>query len=329
MKKISAVLLTLFAFAASTVFADDAQVLPKGVFRITTALSYASGSQVFDKDGKAQDMPNSIDSISALNLGLALEYGVNDWISAAFQWAPGYTLTSNAKGFTQPTPYPGVTFEPSANVNGVYDIFAGAKVQIVGDKAPVTSEKVRFAAAAGIKIPMPAPDWEKQMENLMAEKDTTISTADKHAWGLGGRLYADYVINEMFFVNAYSEFIYYFERKDALDGPGAASDKADIAYGYDLTLELEPHFNYMLSEGLSLGAGLPLTYSVSPDTEYNGEAQKDSGSTTLQIGPNISCFFMKTVVPFELKLAYMTPLMGTNTYKLNTISLQGKVYLKF
>ena len=43
-------------------------------------------------------------------------------------------------------------------VNGPYNIFAGAKIQIIGPKAPVASEKIRLAAAAGVKIPVKQPD---------------------------------------------------------------------------------------------------------------------------------------------------------------------------
>lgn len=316
MKKISAVLLTLFAFAASTVFADDAQVLPKGVFRITTAVSYGTASKEFDADGKSQDLKNNL---SLLNLGLALEYGVNDWISAAFQWAPGYNVWSEFKDT-----------DPTQKINGAMDIFAGAKVQIVGQKAPIANDKVRFAAAAGIKIPLPGADFEEQLKNAMKGEDYILSDPDKHAWGLGTRLYADYVINEMFFINAYSEFIYYLERKDVGVLTQVGYMEMDIAHGYDLTFELEPHFEYMVSEGLRLGSSLPITYTMSPDVKYNGDAKADSASNSLSIGPNVSCFFMKSAVPFELKLAYITPLMGTNVpAKINTISLQGKIYLKF
>lgn len=314
MKKIALIVLSLFAFSAIAAFADDALVLPTGVFRVTTAFSYAMGDQQYDADGDEQDLDNGVDSISALNLGLALEYGINDWISAAIQWAPGYTVWSVLDGFAFGP------FEPDANANGPNDIFAGAKLQIVGPKAPVANEMVRFAIAPGVKIPLGDPDWEKQLENILDESDATVTPSDKHAFGLGGRLYADYAVNEMFFINVYSEYIYYLERKDANIAPTTDEDASavDIGFGYDLTLELEPHFQYMVSEGMRLGVALPVTYSMTPDVEVDGESVDDSATTLLQVGPNVALFFMKAAVPFELKLAYMLPLMGTNTTKLST-----------
>jgi hypothetical protein len=317
MKKIALVLTTIFALSAVTAFADDALVLPTGVFRITTAFSYASAGSEFDADGESQDLDAAL---KAFNLGLALEYGINDWISAAVQWAPGYNVWSDIE-------------DSDAKLNGAFDIFAGAKLQIVGPKAPVVNESIRFAVAPGIKIPLPGADFEEAYDNMAAGDDFIYQDPDKHALGLGGRLYADYVVNEMFFINAYSEFIYYLERKGVLTGPTpsayASAMEVDIAYGYDLTLELEPHFEYMINEGMRLAGGLPFTYTMSPDKEVNGETVDDSASNLLKIGPSASLFFMKTTVPFEVKLGYSLPLTGTNENKFNTLTLQGKVYLKF
>lgn len=316
MKKIAIVMASLLAFSAAGAFADDALTLPAGVIRITTAFSYAMGDQEFDVDGEAQDLD---DAISAMNIGFALEYGINDWISAAFQWAPGYTFSSEIG-------------DTDAKLNGAYDIFAGAKIQIVGPKALVPHESFRFAVAPGVKIPLPGADFEEEVDNVMAGDEFIAQDADKHALGLGTRLYADYVVNKMFFVNLYSEFIYYLEKADAqfmAFTPFPVVAEADIAYGYDLKFELDPHFEYMVSDGMRFSASLPVTYSMSPDMEINGEKVDDSASNLLSVGPNASMFFMKSVVPFELKLAYILPVMGTNETKMSAFSLQGKVYLKF
>jgi len=322
MKRAFVLLFVFVAAIALPLFADDALVLPKGVLRTYLTTAYAFGDQKYDADGEKVD---SMD-LKALNVGFAMEYGVNDWITAAAQWAPGWTLWSKTDVGFSPLPY-----TSDVKVNGLYDLFLGAKLQIVGPKAPVASQKFRVAVAPGVKIPMPDADWDEQVDNLSAGDDVVLSSADKHAFGIGARAYCDYVINEMFFMNLYSEFIKYFERKDA-EGISVfplGTTKQDIAYGYDLTLEFEPHFELPLANSAKFSASLPLTYKMTPEIEYDGTAKADSDTTSLSLTPSVSYFFLAGALPFEAKLGYAVPLMGTNTTALNRVVFQFKSYLKF
>ena len=83
-----------------------------------------------------------------------------DWISAAVQWAPGWNVWSATKNGTPPY--------NKLQVNGPYNVFTGAKIQIIGPKAPVANEKIRLAAAAGVKIPVKAPDAAYLIEQATA-----------------------------------------------------------------------------------------------------------------------------------------------------------------
>ena len=307
MKKFALIIASLVAVAA---FADDALVLPAGVLRITTALSFGGFDEEYDADGKAQDATET----SFTNIGAAFEYGVNDWVTAALQWAPGYNVASDIDG-------------TKAKLNGPMDIFAGAKFQIVGAKAPVANEQFRFAVAPGIKIPLPGADFAEERKNALAGDEFIIQNVDKHVLGLGFRLYGDYIVNPMFFVNLYSEFIFYPESKDyetLAFVPAPVVAKFDAGFGYDFKLEVEPQFQYMVADGMRMSAALPITYSASPAFEVNGTAQNDSEKSKLNLGPSVGMFFMKSAVPFELKAAYIFPVMGDNTEKIKTLSLQAK-----
>jgi hypothetical protein len=321
MKK--ALLVLLLAALAFPVFSDDALVLPKGVLRTTIAPNYGFGNTAWNKDGETSDI--SDDGISFFNLGLALEYGINDWVTAAVQWAPGWNIMSDYGSSAS-----------DAKLGTFFDVFVGAKFQIVGPKAPVQRTDMRFAVAPGIKVPMPAANAEDELDNLFAGDEFIIGEADKHAFGLGARLYFDYIVNPVFFINLFSEFIYYLEKTDeqAIAPTGVAMPpyavyEYDIEYGFDWIIELEPQFGMPVADGLILKGGLPLTYKMTPDIKINGNKVDDSGSTMFSVGPNVALFFTKTAVPFELKLQYKLPLFGTNTNAVHNIALQGKVYLKF
>jgi hypothetical protein len=334
MKKI-VTLLVLLAVACSFVMADDALTLPAKVIRVYATGALATVKQEYDGSGKAQDkLPGNI---TAINVGAAVEYGVTDWISAAVQWAPGYNVYSkvDATGYDK------------ANLADAADLFVGAKFQIVGPQAPVKNDMFRFAVAPGVKFPLGTVDWKKQYENYTGGDDFLLSAADKHTFGAGGRVYFDYVINEMFFLNLYSEFIYYPMAVDIIDtglkGYGTVSSvqggdptyNPTVKYGYDLTLEFEPHFGTMIGDGLKLSAGVPFTYTMEPKTEVSGDTYSLVGFATtpaeslLTIGPNASLFFQKAALPFEVKVGYTLPLMGENSNATNTLVLQLKAYAKF
>jgi hypothetical protein len=325
MKKISIVLASLIAFATAAAFADDALVLPARVLRITTALSMASADQAYDMDGEAQDMDSAI---SATALGAAFEYGINDWITGAIQWAPGYVVASDIE-------------DTDAKLNGAYDIFVGAKLQVVGPKAPVANEQFRVAFAPGVKVPLAGADFEKEAEKAADGDEFIFQNPDKHVFGIGFRGYADYVVNKMFFVNLFTELIFYpaaakyedvsltnYGTNAFLDAMGMDTFD-EVNYGYDFKFEVEPTFQYMMGDGLRFGASLPLTYTMTPDLEIDGETVKDSASSLFQVGPNVSVFFLKSPVPVEVKAQYFLPLSGVNETKFSTLALVAKVYLKF
>jgi hypothetical protein len=213
-------------------------------------------------------------------------------------------------------------------------VFAGAKIQVIGEKAPVASKKIRLAAAAGVKIPVKAPDaayWIEQATAMGTGGEWVASYNDKPLWGLGARGYFDYVLNDMFYINLYSEFIYYLGtvKGNEYSVPSIPLGATELTLGYDLTLEAEPHFEMMLGEGLRLGAGLPVTFTMSPEVKYDDVAQADTNIYLLTIGPNVSLFLLKSFIPMEFKLGYTLPLVGKNAYATNTLVLQVKLYMRF
>jgi hypothetical protein len=138
----------------------------------------------------------------------------------------------------------------------------------------------------------------------------------------------------MFYVNLYSELIYYIGtvKREAL----GVSDwvavnvfmapNSDVSVGYDLTVEAEPHFHTAFGNGIQLSAGVPVTFSLSPELKYDGTAQADTDYYLLSISPNVSLFLTKFVLPIEFKLGYTLPLVGKNANAMNTVVFQIKAY---
>src|SRR5271157_2970275 len=255
------VILALLVCLALPVFADDALVLPAGVFRLTLVPSYDFVPGAYGSDGSYAAFPSGGNAmgttVKAFNGAAALEYGVNDWISAAVQWTPGWNITSSVD-------IPGPS---TVNVNGLYDAFVGAKIQIVGEKAPVASESIRFCTALGVTVPFGSVNFQQQFTNFMNGSAYTLANVDIQTLGIGGRLYFDYVFSPAFFLNLYSQIIYYpgtVALKDtSLPGYVASLGgyNPNVGYGYHLTVEVEPHYIGNLSDGLQLQLSLPFTYT--------------------------------------------------------------------
>jgi len=312
MKKILMLSLAL-TILAPAVFADDAMVMPAGVgrFYIAPNFSFAPGSfgneanWVWDLDREREFDGN----VQVFNLGFALEYGINSWITAAVQWVPGWTPWSNiepASGFA------------NSNTNGVGDIFAGAKFQLVGANAPVQSDIVRFAISAGAIIPLPGADFDEEFSNVMAGNEATLSNMDRHVFGAGARFHYDFIINDRWFINLFNETRFYPFRGDlnrhsptmaglpmgifqqvfagvyaaeiagganhadastaanvaataARGGAitGLANATGEVNYRYQLTFEIEPVFSTFIADGIRFTAGLPLTYRFTPAPEFS------------------------------------------------------------
>ncbi|MCL2044722.1 MAG: hypothetical protein FWG89_11355 [Treponema sp.] len=228
MKRMLTFGLTLL-LAGTALFADDAKVMPSLVGRFYVAPTFSFAPGFFDADGKYQSYDNG--AVKVFNLGFALEFGLNDWITAALQWVPGFTPWSNVEAAV-PAAIAAFRSDNSYNTNGVADLFAGAKIQIAGENAPLKNSAVRFALAPGLIIPMPGPEFDKEFEKVYKGEAITFSNMDNHVFGAGGRVYLDFVINENFFINLYNETIFYPLRRD-LDraGPNLAAAKELIPMG--------------------------------------------------------------------------------------------------
>lgn len=338
MKK--ALVVLILAALVLPVFADDALVLPKGVIRVSVPMSYGFADKAYNEDGDAKDISSGFgtsDGVSYLNLGLAVEYGLNDWITPALQWTPGWNLTSTM-GFDKvsvPASALGITAPPGtmvplyfdqAEIGSFFDIFLGAKMLIVGDKAPVPNKQMRFAVAPGLKIPLPGASAADKKPSK--NEAFVVTEPDYHLWGLGLRLYYDYLVNPIFFVNLYSEFIYYPEQK-IKDGVNYADD-VKVAVGYDFTLELEPQVEIPIANGsMRFKAGVPVSYKMSPDVEVDGNKVDDSASYILTTTPRVGLFLLKTFMPIELEAGYRIPLMGKNETVMNVVYLMARFYAKF
>jgi len=329
MKK--ALIVAALLACALAVFADDGTVLPAGVFRARVIPAYAWLPGSYDNNGKYTAYSDSTSPTSTATIpgvGFALEYGVNDWVTAGLQWAPGIIFGSDLPSGTS----------TSYNMNGLADLFAGVMVQIVGPKAPVTSNVIRFDLTPGVKIPLGGVDFSKQTGSTI-----TVADPDKQTLGLGGRAYLDYVFSDSFFLDLYSQFIYYPNTVSLKDSSyygylvyaGTGQDPK-VDYGYDLRIEIDPHYSTQLTDGLTLSANCAFRYDGTPDLTYDGKTTFVYGPVSLSsphtslfsANPSVSLFLTKTFMPLEFTLDYGQPIAGTNTSATYSLDLQVKAYFK-
>ncbi|QQO08608.1 hypothetical protein [Breznakiella homolactica] len=341
MRKAIAFVLLGMVCCGSVIFADDAKTMPARVGRFYVAPTFAFANGEYNDDWEYEKYDDGDGALKVFNLGFAVEYGVLDWITAAVQWVPGWTIWSEVDTT--------IGASDDVDANGLYDLFVGAKIQIVGEKAPVKSTMFRAAIAPGVKIPLPGNDFEDEFKSAITNDSLTGANADKHAFGVGSRAYFDVLINKMFYINLYGEFLYFPIKKSFKDhsivyqglvaqNPALKPllDDVDVSYGWDLTLELEPNFETTLTDGLTFSAGLPITFVMTPGLSFDHKLPaavasylgSEDPTYLLKLSPNVSFFLTNTLLPLEFKMTYAIPLIGQNSRALHSLTLQARIYFR-
>ncbi len=321
MKRI--VLLVLIGSLSWLSFADDARELPKGTLRLSQNTSFAFAVSRFNLDGEKEQIAQYDGRLLSLNLGAALEMGITSWVSAVLEWAPGWNIWSAFDYQTAP--------DDMLTVNGGYDLFAATRVQVLGRGGLLPSERFRLAIAPGGRIPLPSPDWLEQANRALDGEPWRQYANDYHTAGLGSRAWFDVIFTHWLYLNLYAEFIRYFPKDydevDLLAYQDSPPKPQEVDYGYSLTGEVEPHFEFDLG-GIRIGAGLPLTFRQTPELEFDGAAVADSDTYLLTASPRLTLFLSRPAMEFRLGYTYPILGKGLNTPALNALSLQVRSYLR-
>jgi len=335
--------------SAPALFADNALVMPARVGRFYIAPTFITAGWNFDADGNPVSTPDT----SMFNLGFALEYGINSWITAAVQWAPGVNLWSDVD-------LPGGI---SGRVTGSADIMLGAKIQVIGPGAPVRNDMFRLAFAPGIMIPAGGRGFSEEGTMVMHPEEgpmfvpnnnARVAPLDRHVFGLGLRSAFDWVPSPFFYLNLFNE-VRFFPQKGTfrnlgleqggqtlglLAGSSGTIDIGglDVNFRYDLTFEIDPTFTHRTQNLIGIETGLPFTYYFTPgftvsDVPAAATAQfgdLDQGSVhRLTVGPYLTVFFMGWPVPMEFRLQYVIPVWGQNTQARHIFGFQIRTYFRF
>jgi hypothetical protein len=360
MKKCLLICLALLTLCG-VLFAEDANVLPGRVGRIYTIPVYRFYDGAYDGDGKYAAYAGG-GAMKAFILAFAVEYGVNDWITAAVQWTPALAAWSDvdtALGIPsgQWSSYPGgLASSSSVNGNGLADIFVGAKIQFIGEKAPIKNDMFHVAVAPGIIVPLPGPDYQKMFNNMLANNAVTAQNVDNHVFGLGARFWVDFFL-ENFVTHLYSEFKYYpvkgkisdrsfqdylqLQIYNAAISTAGASQKDEVDYGYNLTVELEPVYSFKNLGPGKLGVGAALNYVLNPGVKYGGinnpgnvpgltalSPFADPGiSQRLRISPNVGYTIANETLSVEGKVSYLADAYQTDDKLQHRIKPEVNVFL--
>jgi hypothetical protein len=275
-------------------YAGDAIVPEERVLELTLPLEFNIAGQAWNDGGKWEN----VSGLLTLSTGLAVEYGVNSWLSTFARWTPGVNMVSRIED------------EPGGLFNDVVLGFGGG---ILGPGAPLAAlqrKDMRLAVALRLKAPLPS-------------RDGSAGETDLHLWGTGLEVSYDYIFLPQFYLNAAAEFFYY-PRQWAVN-PNLGGE-GRIEPPLELKFELEPHGVFSLGSGfITLSAGLPLSFQMFTESSFNG-IRLGNDHYRFNIGASFGITFM-TKIPFELKVDYTAPVAGKNDYAGHAVTLSGTVYL--
>lgn len=314
MKRI--ILFLLICMIAAPLIAEEAKPRPKGMLRTYIIPSYSFAFSAFDGDAKGGDANTS----QTASLGLAAEIGLLDWLALSIHWAPFWTYWSDFEA------------DDNLHINGLHNINIGVRFQLIGSKSLfIDSDKIRLAASVALIFPWASSDWKDEEDNRASGDDYKNQDPDKHAWGIGGRLYFDYVFTQAFFLNFYTEFIKFLNKdyEDVSLATYGTPGPNDFNYGWDLTFEIEPTLEYPLTPGVLVGASLPINIKFTPDVSVDDTSQSDTATYLLRFGPEISIHFTKMFLPTDFRLFYLHPLLGRNSPATHEFGLSIQSYVQF
>ena len=226
MKKIMIVLALLFL--ASSLFAQDAGVLPAGSGRVSVTPSYSFITGEYDDLRNFERFDDT--SMRLFSLGLALDYGLLNWLTASVQWIPGVAISSEAYD----------------NVSDVSELFVGAKIQLLGEQGHFRSSEFRFAIAPGVFVPL--------MENQV--------------FAAGARFYFDWIFNRNFFVTLSNETLF-FPGNQNFRNAGPEFYGIDEDVNYSLRFGIGSVFTAPIANGIDFTVGLPATYRYLPVPQHS------------------------------------------------------------
>jgi hypothetical protein len=291
-------ILTLFIAAAFirtvTIYAEDAITLPAGTLRVDADASTGFVREGWDGDSRKADAPDA----TIIGAALGISYGFTDWFTLVLDWAPGVTDTDLSDiDFGNDGDGEGEIYE------GLSDFLLKAQFLIIGNNAPVSSERFRMRLAPGMVIPFPGIDDKDSLGN--------------HTWGLGGDVSFDTLVTDNFFVNVFSE-AYWF--------PAPADNKSKTNNEWEIALEAGPHYSVTFGS-VRLGFALPLNWKVSPENA-KGIVVDGVSSHLLTPRPGLE---LKLTHPFavDIGIEYTLPLYGKNDYAVHTITIKAPVYFNF
>ncbi len=328
----SAVLLGVLFFILPTL-ADDALVLPRHAWRFYLIPAWTTVKANFDANGERQPIVAGSGRIESFNLGYAIEYGINKWLTTGIQWSPGTTLSSGLD-YSSPDPQ----HRDMAHLNDAFDARAGFKFQLFGSKVNdpkkatglFQSRTLRLALGLGIKFPLTTVAWDREAKNSFQGAPYLAQTSDKHLVAPIMSLHADYVFirgsKGELFVNFYSQYVPYLSRgrynKTSLArylNPAMAD--VEINYGYDFLVEVEPRFDkWVIARTLRIGCYLPLRYKAIPATALASIDQNNQGCSITAF-PAIDIFWLLPKFPSELRIGYQYNLAGKNSPQAHTLAI--------
>jgi len=321
-------ILLFLCIVTTSIPADDALIASKGTLRIYLLASY------FFTDGRYTDgwgytsgnatsnfiTRDEIPDVVGMNLGVAIELGITDWVSLSLDWIPGWTAWSDFVAIDGLTTFPTFLGYETADVNGIRDLTVAGNLELIGKRSPVmVSDRMRLIWSPGFILPLPGADAAKEFENAWNRGEWHIDNG-KHAFGLSNRISFDYVFSKVFYVNLANGINYFFEKSDtSIYSP---TEEKLIAYGFEARFEAEGHLEFPIEEGIRLGFALPAIFAMSSPLRLDGEVLEGTDQYVLLVRPNMGFFFDDLAVPLEIEIAYAVPILGKNAPKLYSATLQ-------
>ena len=307
---------------------------PQGALRLAAQISTRAAWSYFSvADGRSELSDSLGGSMTTVAGGIETLWAFSPHAALFVSWLPGGVFASSFSADEQ------------RRATGFFPLHSGVWVKLSGDNGlwRGSAAAVSSGVALVTAIPMPWPDYQRELERLNQGLTYTPENSGVRAWGFGYLLEGEWCAlrppglaglslwaahDLLLFLPAdyNSAGLREFEENRIWELLQETESVDTIWYRYQAGAYLAPRLRLHGASGALWRVGLPLSFRYRPEPVFDGDiAVKHTQEWQLDLGVQASVILPQTRRYWEFVFGYRAPLAGRNLRAEHQLSLAAVV----
>ncbi len=307
---------------------------PQGALRLAVQISAQAAWSYFSVEDGRSDLTDGLGgNMAAMAGGIEALWAFSPHAALFVSWLPGGVFASSFSADEQ------------RRATGFFPLHSGVWVKLSGDNGlwRGSAAAVSSGVALVTAIPMPWPDYQRELERLNQGLTYTPENSGVRAWGFGYLLEGEWralrppglaglslwaAHDLLLFLPAdyNSAGLREFEENRIWELLQETESVDTIWYRYQAGAYLAPRLRLHGASGALWRVGLPLSFRYRPEPVFDGDiAVKHTQEWQLDLGVQASVILPQTRRYWEFVFGYRAPLAGRNLRAQHQLSLAAVV----